>query len=151
MNGDHTSDSSARSLSPGIASLANLGNTCFLNSVLYTLRFTPGFCHSLHHLNQDLQAKARQENGRQKAADSDQEHLLEVIHTLHHLFQKLCSSDACSGDPKVIHIFIIFCGGSVGESSRYVFTMRIYSTVMQNESYNIKNYPSCTVRIHFFF
>jgi hypothetical protein len=104
MNGDHTSDSSARSLSPGIASLANLGNTCFLNSVLYTLRFTPGFCHSLHHLNQDLQAKARLENGRQKAADSDQEHLLEVIHTLHHLFQKLCSSDACSGDPKVTNI-----------------------------------------------
>ena len=102
MNGDHAGDSSSssRSLSPGIASLANLGNTCFLNSVLYTLRFTPGFCHSLHHLNQDLQARARLENGRQKA-DSDQEHLLEVIHTLHHLFQKLCSSDGYSGDPKV--------------------------------------------------
>jgi hypothetical protein len=100
MNGDRSGDSSARSLSPGIASLANLGNTCFLNSVLYTLRFTPGFCHSLHHLSQDLQARARLENGRQKA-DSDQEHLLEVIHTLHHLFQKLCSSDGYSGDPKV--------------------------------------------------
>lgn len=31
-----------------IASLCNLGNTCFLNSVLYTLRFTPGFLHNLH-------------------------------------------------------------------------------------------------------
>lgn len=52
MNGVHSSD--GRSHSPGIASLANLGNTCFLNSVLYTLRFTPGFCHSLHHLHQVL-------------------------------------------------------------------------------------------------
>ena len=39
---------------PPIASLSNLGNTCFLNSVLYTLRFTPGFLHSLHHLVNDL-------------------------------------------------------------------------------------------------
>ena len=39
---------------PPIASLSNLGNTCFLNSVLYTLRFTPGFLHSLHHLINDL-------------------------------------------------------------------------------------------------
>jgi len=52
MNGGNGSD--ARANSPGVASLANLGNTCFLNSVLYTLRFTPGFCHSLHHLHQDL-------------------------------------------------------------------------------------------------
>ena len=39
---------------PPIASLSNLGNTCFLNSVLYTLRFTPGFLHSLHHLVNDI-------------------------------------------------------------------------------------------------
>lgn len=42
------------SIPPPIASLSNLGNTCFLNSVLYTLRFTPGFLHSLHHLANDL-------------------------------------------------------------------------------------------------
>jgi len=98
MNGDHSSDSS-RSLSPGIASLANLGNTCFLNSVLYTLRFTPGFCHNLHHLNSDLQHKIKTLNGRQKP-DEDQENLVDVIHNLHHLFQKLCSSDGYTGDPK---------------------------------------------------
>jgi len=98
MNGDHSSDSN-RSLSPGISSLANLGNTCFLNSVLYTLRFTPGFCHNLHHLNADLQTKLKLENGRQKP-DPDQENLVDVIHTLHHLFQKLCSSDGYTGDPK---------------------------------------------------
>jgi ubiquitin carboxyl-terminal hydrolase 1 len=40
--------------SPPLSSLCNLGNTCFLNSVLYTLRFTPGFLHSLHHMVHDL-------------------------------------------------------------------------------------------------
>ncbi|XP_014217502.1 ubiquitin carboxyl-terminal hydrolase 1-like [Copidosoma floridanum] len=37
-----------------IATLCNLGNTCFLNSVLYTLRCTPSFLHNLHHLATDL-------------------------------------------------------------------------------------------------
>ena len=99
MNGGHTD---ARSHSPGIASLANLGNTCFLNSVLYTLRFTPGFCHSLHHLHQVspvyLALGGKIERGimnhlfqdlvdQRPDRDSDQECLLDVIQTLHHLFQ----------------------------------------------------------------
>lgn len=42
---------------PPVATLLNLGNTCFLNSVLYTLRFTPGFAHLLHHLAADLAEK----------------------------------------------------------------------------------------------
>lgn len=101
MNGDHGSDSS-RSISPGISSLANLGNTCFLNSVLYTLRFTPGFCHSFHHLHCDLQAKLKQENGRtSEKPDPDEENLVDVIHSLHQLFHKLCISDTgANGDPK---------------------------------------------------
>jgi len=100
MNGDHSSDSN-RSVSPGISSLANLGNTCFLNSVLYTLRFTPGFCHSFHHLHSDLQAKLKQENGRSEKPDPDQENLVDVIHSLHQLFHKLCVSDTgANGDPK---------------------------------------------------
>ena len=49
-----TTGNKVSNVPPPIASLSNLGNTCFLNSVLYTLRFTPGFLHSLHHLVNDL-------------------------------------------------------------------------------------------------
>ncbi len=52
--GTVSSASSKTPKSPPVASLCNLGNTCFLNSVLYTLRFTPGFLHSLHHMVHDL-------------------------------------------------------------------------------------------------
>ncbi|XP_017783465.1 PREDICTED: ubiquitin carboxyl-terminal hydrolase 1 [Nicrophorus vespilloides] len=37
-----------------VATLSNTGNTCYLNSVLYTLRFAPTFLHNLHHLVDDL-------------------------------------------------------------------------------------------------
>lgn len=37
-----------------VATLSNMGNTCFLNSVLYTIRFAPTFLHNLHHLVGDL-------------------------------------------------------------------------------------------------
>jgi Ubiquitin carboxyl-terminal hydrolase. len=45
---------SSSDLSPPVATLCNLGNTCFLNSVLYTLRFAPSFLHNLHHLVNDI-------------------------------------------------------------------------------------------------
>lgn len=37
-----------------IATLCNIGNSCYLNSVIYTLRFAPKFLHRLHHLCDDL-------------------------------------------------------------------------------------------------
>lgn len=37
-----------------MASLCNIGNSCYMNSVIYTLRFTPLFLHNLHHLVSDF-------------------------------------------------------------------------------------------------
>ncbi|XP_063705037.1 uncharacterized protein LOC134834338 [Culicoides brevitarsis] len=37
-----------------IATLCNIGNSCYLNSVVYTLRFAPLFLHKLHHLIEDM-------------------------------------------------------------------------------------------------
>lgn len=37
-----------------IATLCNIGNSCYLNSVIYTLRFAPHFLHKLHHLVEDM-------------------------------------------------------------------------------------------------
>jgi ubiquitin carboxyl-terminal hydrolase 1 len=37
-----------------IATLCNIGNSCYLNSVIYTLRFAPQFLHKLHHLVDDM-------------------------------------------------------------------------------------------------
>lgn len=39
---------------PSMATLCNIGNSCYLNSVVYTLRFAPLFLHNLHHLIDDL-------------------------------------------------------------------------------------------------
>ncbi|TDG52380.1 hypothetical protein AWZ03_001210 [Drosophila navojoa] len=53
---------------PTMGTLCNIGNTCYLNSVVYTLRFAPHFLHNLHHLIQDLnvvqQAIQRQQNAK---------------------------------------------------------------------------------------
>ncbi|KAH8272073.1 hypothetical protein KR026_002440 [Drosophila bipectinata] len=39
---------------PSMGTLCNIGNSCYLNSVVYTLRFAPHFLHNLHHLIHDL-------------------------------------------------------------------------------------------------
>lgn len=50
LSGYHPRQSSNNS----IATLCNIGNTCYLNSVVYTLRFAPFFLHKLHHLVEDM-------------------------------------------------------------------------------------------------
>ncbi|XP_022919627.1 ubiquitin carboxyl-terminal hydrolase 46 [Onthophagus taurus] len=51
---DHHRDTSDSNAETPVAPLANMGNTCFLNSVIYSLRFAPTFLHNLHHLIDDL-------------------------------------------------------------------------------------------------
>lgn len=48
------SNGSTSNYAPAMATLCNIGNTCYLNSVVYTLRFAPQFVHNLHHLIVDL-------------------------------------------------------------------------------------------------
>jgi hypothetical protein len=52
-----------------IATLCNIGNSCYLNSVIYTLRFAPHFLHKLHHLVDDMR-HVYQRIGQHKAKSS---------------------------------------------------------------------------------
>lgn len=66
-----SSDSSSRQqlhdIASSMASLCNIGNSCYMNSVIYTLRFTPLFLHNLHHLVGDVsQILNKKENQLQK-------------------------------------------------------------------------------------
>lgn len=66
--GIHSSDSyyspdTLHDISASMASLCNIGNSCYMNSVIYTLRFAPYFLHNLHHLVEDMsQINSRKEN-----------------------------------------------------------------------------------------
>ncbi|ALC47155.1 CG15817 [Drosophila busckii] len=62
------SSSASINHAPAMGTLCNIGNTCYLNSVVYTLRFAPHFLHNLHHLIHDLnvvqQTLMRQRNAK---------------------------------------------------------------------------------------
>lgn len=105
--------SSASSSQTSIASLCNMGNTCFLNSVLYTLRFTPGFLHNLHHLVNDLGLGSHHHaasnskdkrggrggsssianNPASSSADPQTERINDVIEQMHDLFRNMSTVD----------------------------------------------------------
>ena len=105
------SSSVASSCQTSVASLCNLGNTCFLNSVLYTLRFTPGFLHNLHHLTADLgigaapATSSKDKRGRGSnngggggsnsngSLDAETERIHDVIEQLHDLFRNMSICD----------------------------------------------------------
>lgn len=53
-----------------MATLCNIGNTCYLNSVVYTLRFAPHFLHNLHHLVEDLGQVTQRLSSANKAKSS---------------------------------------------------------------------------------
>ncbi|KAH8283995.1 hypothetical protein KR054_006714 [Drosophila jambulina] len=71
-SGLNGSASAALNHAPSMGTLCNIGNTCYLNSVVYTLRFAPHFLHNLHHLIQDLtvvqQTIARQQQASKSAS-----------------------------------------------------------------------------------
>ncbi|XP_050080424.1 uncharacterized protein LOC126568055 [Anopheles maculipalpis] len=53
-------------MSNSLATLCNIGNSCYMNSVLYTLRFAPNFTHNLHHLVEFLELVLHKSNADKK-------------------------------------------------------------------------------------
>lgn len=51
---DDNSYNQKKQITSSMATLCNIGNTCYLNSVVYTLRFAPRFLHNLHHICDDM-------------------------------------------------------------------------------------------------
>lgn len=53
-------------MAASMGSLCNIGNSCYMNSVIYTLRYTPLFLHNLHHLVSDFAQIFNQKESQQK-------------------------------------------------------------------------------------
>lgn len=100
--GDATTTNTQLSVNANaMASLWNIGNTCYMNSALYALRFTPRFLHNLHQLAGDLpqvltslenEESVREENSR----TSDLAILRSsssIVYHLHDLFKQLAGSE----------------------------------------------------------
>uniref|UniRef100_A0A182N0H5 USP domain-containing protein n=1 Tax=Anopheles dirus TaxID=7168 RepID=A0A182N0H5_9DIPT len=59
----HGTSMVTHNMSSTVATLSNIGNSCYLNSVLYTLRFAPDFTHNLHHLVEFLELVLQRAKG----------------------------------------------------------------------------------------
>uniref|UniRef100_A0A182K330 USP domain-containing protein n=1 Tax=Anopheles christyi TaxID=43041 RepID=A0A182K330_9DIPT len=62
-------------MSNSLATLCNIGNSCYMNSVLYTLRFAPNFTHNLHHLVEFLELVLHKTNAEKKSLLQHNEHV----------------------------------------------------------------------------
>lgn len=88
----HASDNQRQQLqdiAAAMASLCNIGNSCYMNSVIYTLRFAPSFLHNLHHLIDDIsQINSRKDNQAKMKSSS----LGRNINGIHGQNARSCSS-----------------------------------------------------------
>lgn len=78
-----SSNGSYQGIMNSMATLSNIGNSCYLNSVVYTLRFAPNFMHNLHHLVDELNFlnQFNQQNSRNKSASLGRSHQLAFLNS----------------------------------------------------------------------
>ncbi|XP_038064454.1 ubiquitin carboxyl-terminal hydrolase 1-like isoform X2 [Patiria miniata] len=88
-----------RSPPPPFAGLQNLGNTCYLNSVLQALRFCPGFCQGLCRLA-SVWERVSTEQGRVKEGGGDNDDRpgggqeIQFVLNLKKLYDKMSAKEA---------------------------------------------------------
>lgn len=112
-----------------MATLCNIGNTCYLNAVLYTLRFAPNFLHNLHHLVGD------QNNILIDGPRSIHQIAIEELHDLYaflHMSEVIGSPDAFQTDKFLIamqNVSSVFMGER--QQDAHEFLMCILSSIQE--------------------
>ncbi|XP_059153839.1 uncharacterized protein LOC131939517 [Physella acuta] len=85
--------SSADPLVPPVASLYNLGNTCFLNCMLEVLRYTPGFLGGVKHLQQEIVLGEKKEEEKldeiTQTCSADAQLVWAVVKNTHKMYEEM--------------------------------------------------------------